>query len=202
MDHNHLIEEMNGANVYIGDMESCVTTTMTTGTTTTTLHPLLTALRGQIETLKNQTAAHASDIPGLAKEIDAAAAALGGVNEAVELIQAELRDTKQAAADADAAASARMDALELESRQLRAILEGLVAAPVRPEVDPDSPAAVPKCVGAVCLPEVAADGKGGLAMRALGSSLVFETAECDETDLCGLAKDVQALLNKFEPDLP
>ena len=57
--------------------------------------------------------------------------------------------------------------------------------------------------GASCPPTVEAGGNGGgggLVLNALGGSVVFESAECEATDLCKLANDLAALLTKFNVD--
>jgi hypothetical protein len=41
------------------------------------------------------------------------------------------------------------------------------------------------------------DGGAVLAIQALGGGVVFETAQCDETDLCEMARKVEALVEKF-----
>jgi len=75
------------------------------------------------------------------------------------------------------------------------------------------PVAVPqvtakKCqdqqTGALCNPLVEVHDKSNnvdgptLAIKALGGGVVFETAECEETDLCEMKRQIVAILAKFE----
>ena len=47
------------------------------------------------------------------------------------------------------------------------------------------------------LAQVMSDGNGGLSMSAVGGSITLESAECGVTDLCGLARDFQALMARL-----
>lgn len=47
-----------------------------------------------------------------------------------------------------------------------------------------------------CAPEVEAN-KGKLVFSANSGDIVFTSKSCPETDLCGMAKDLDALMSKF-----
>ena len=38
-----------------------------------------------------------------------------------------------------------------------------------------------------------------LTLRAAGGTVVLESEHCRDVDLCGLARDVEAVLGKFDP---
>jgi hypothetical protein len=49
----------------------------------------------------------------------------------------------------------------------------------------------------VCPPEVSAE-EADLALTAKSGTVVLDTAKCGVTDLCGLVKAVQAMMEKFD----
>ena len=85
--------------------------------------------------------------------------------------------------------------------ELRALLADSFSRPVAAPADIASTGC--RAPGASCPPTVEAGGNGGgggLVLNALGGSVVFESAECEATDLCKLANDLAALLTKFNVD--
>ena len=87
----------------------------------------------------------------------------------------------------------RIDSL---STALAEFLAPIVRAP---------PPAAEACRGAAgggCAPSVESIpgevGGGGLKLNAPGGAVVLESKECAATDLCGLARDLQAILARFD----
>ena len=53
-------------------------------------------------------------------------------------------------------------------------------------------------LGAGCQPSVEGSGDGTLQLKAAGGLVLFETDVCGPTDLCRLAQDARALIDKLE----
>lgn len=75
--------------------------------------------------------------------------------------------------------------------ELAATLADLQKAPIPAE------AATSRCTQrGGCAPEVTAADEA-LQLTALGGAVTFQSEQCEETDLCELARNVKALLAKF-----
>jgi hypothetical protein len=98
-----------------------------------------------------------------------------------------LQDTMQEAFDKQA------EDRQLIADDLKSLNEQLEAALEAPTVP--APDRTNSCSG-TCAPEVSGDAEK-LKLTALDGKVVFETAECKETDLCELSRNVKALLTKY-----
>lgn len=165
-------------------------TTLTTKTTTTTVTTVTTTIEGHdFHTVHKEIAALRKDLTDAQATI---AAQQEGVQKDIVGLRKDLTD----------------------AQQLIAAQQDLLAAllkPVAVSTAANGKGAGVKCdaVGMPsCNPSVAVvEGGGGggveasasqvLAIKALGGGVTFETEHCDATDLCEMARKVDALLKKF-----
>ena len=110
------------------------------------------------------------------------AADLVAVSDAHTVFQGSVQDSQDAQAASDGAIKDQLEGLQSQ-------LEKALSAPAKAEKDSN------RCSG-TCAPEVGGDGET-LSLKARGGAVVFESAECKETDLCVLAQNVKALLSKY-----
>lgn len=99
-------------------------------------------------------------------------------------LQDSIQEDQDIQAATDAAIKDQLDSLQSQ-------LEAALSAPtIEPAKDMN------RCPSDTCAPEVSSNGES-LQLNARGGSIVLETAECQATDLCDLAKNVKALLSKY-----
>ena len=148
---------------------------------------------------------------GLSKELDAITSAFNLLSGEVKDLTQELADNKAATAkvandlvaateahtafqgsvqDSQDVQAALNAAVKEQLEGLEAKLEAALAAPAASGADSN------RCAG-TCAPEVSSGDGENLALKARGGTVVFESAECKETDLCALAQNVKALLSKY-----
>ena len=89
--------------------------------------------------------------------------------------------------------------LKTANTQIDELLASMEVATSRPLARPDATGDPSRCSSPPqCPPSVDNAGSGvDLSLRAEGGKVLFESAECAETDLCELYRDAQAVLAKF-----
>ena len=90
-------------------------------------------------------------------------------------------------------------ALNTANTRIDELLAAVEVATSGPLARPDATGDPSRCSSpSQCPPSVESAGSGAdLSLRAEGGKVLFESAECAETDLCELYRDVQAILAKF-----
>jgi len=177
------------------------TVTSTTNTVLKALHDRLKELEAQGDlkvvvdgldtletTVETQAATIASQVDSIASLKETVAAQADQIADLSTQNQQRMDDQDAKMVSALADANAQIDVLMYQFGELM--------KPVTRE-----PAAVDasRCSSpSECPPSVESTADGDLAMRAAGGKVVFESADCADTDLCELARDVQAIKLKFE----
>ena len=122
-------------------------------------------------------------------EIDKLNSRLSAADTLIKETAAMLEQTNKNLAAARADTAGQATALE----DMRSDLSSFVATPSKEGSSPGPT----KCSSASCPPEIAATDSTGIKMSALEGAVLFESSDCDERDLCELAKTVDTLASKF-----
>jgi uncharacterized coiled-coil protein SlyX len=209
----------NGANVYIAESygQSCVTSTTTlTSTTTTTT----------VTTTTSSTSTQHQHIIELKDSVAELEKTVGNLRDTVHTLQRELQKETGATASAEAAAASASAALAIANQvqvnqdadsaalqQLRSLVVALLQpvvppAFINPPATEDDIAPVIKCVAdspESCNPNIESYNRPGaeksMSMTAPSGNVLFESAMCPETDLCEMSRKLEAVLNKFNPQV-
>lgn len=173
------------------------TTTATATTTTATTNTALQSMQSQLEKLQDLLASGGTTHEVVQNELEAVKGALLLLQEEVDMQRKDFA-ALEAKVDANfkllSAANAEQD---MQSAQFAADLQSAIAWQVMTPAPPPPPRGV--CSGSGCQLEVSGMDDV-LSLRAQGGTVTFESEQCEETDLCGLARSVQDLLGKFREE--
>jgi len=179
---------------------STATTTTVTGTTTT--NTILQALHNRIAELED-----GSDVKSVATALENFEAKVAAGLKSQATVDADQTDAAKTQAAQMQIMQAQIAELQQQQKEawtalgdVRTLVATTLSKPTTPDVD--IPRSGCRATGATCAPtvETTADGSGGIVLNALGGKVMFESAECQATDLCKLAQDVAAVLAKFDQD--